>query len=205
MLRSTRLAGVLGAALLLAACGGDQTEGSPSLSGSDGDTSTGSAQSAPSGKQGAAPRVPNPLPVDGILADPCNALSAAQLSRIGLDAPGTKRETRTGSECVWKSAAFQDNSVSISPMTANDNGLDGIYANEPEDEYFEPTTIGGYPAVYANVIDSRSNGDCVLWVGVTDELAVSVITQIARGPNETDPCPVNERVGTAMIEQLGRG
>ncbi|WP_216212141.1 DUF3558 domain-containing protein [Amycolatopsis aidingensis] len=203
MLRSIRFGGAVAAALLLAACGGE-TGGSPALSESGEETSAGSSQ-PPQSEQGAAPRVPEPLPVDGILADPCTALSDTQLSQIGLTAPGTNRDTRTGPECVWKSATFQDNSVSISPMTANDNGLDGIYANEPEDEYFEPTTIGGYPAVYANVIDSRSDGDCVLWLGVTDQLAVSVITQIARGPNETDPCPVNERVGEAMIEQLKRG
>jgi hypothetical protein len=41
-----------------------------------------------------------------------------------------------------------------------------------------------------------------LWVGVTDQLAVSIITGISSGPNKTDPCPIAKKVGDGMVAHL---
>ncbi|MBB2933181.1 hypothetical protein FHX82_000201 [Amycolatopsis bartoniae] len=162
---------------------------------------SGSAATSSSAAQ-LAPSVPNPLPTDALVADPCSALSASQVTQIGLTGSGDVTQNDAGSSCTWKSATSSLNSVFVAPLKANKNGLGDIYANKAKDQYFEPTTISGYPAVYAGISDTRSDGDCSLWVGVTDELAVNVQTQIGSGPNKSNPCPVTERVATAMIQHL---
>jgi hypothetical protein len=151
---------------------------------------------------GEAPQVPSPLPVDALTANPCSALSSSQVSDLGLTGSGTTRQGQTGPDCQWRSATVYENVLSISPMLPNKNGLSDIYAGKANDAYFEPTTIDGYPAVYASSADLRSSGNCSLWVGVTDQLAVSVIAQIASGVNKSNPCPVTGRVATAMIQHL---
>lgn len=163
-------------------------------------TSDGLASSSPAAQL--APRVPSPLPTDALIADPCtSSLSADQVYKLGLD-PGTRSDDQTGPTCKWRSAAYSSNVVFLGPMTANKNGLSDIYADNPKEKYFEPTTINGYPAVYADVTDNRTGGDCLLWVGVTDQLSVSVSAQILDGPNKSNPCPVVERVATAMVQHL---
>lgn len=191
-------AAALAAAGVLSACSG----GSGGAGSIPPATSSSSAASSSSAGGGLAPSVPTPLPTDAVLSNPCGALSADQVRTIGLTGPGTRDDDTTGPSCKWKSATSEFNSVFIAPMTANKNGLNDIYANRPKDKYFEPTTVGGYPAVYADIVDNRSGGDCVLWVGVTDQLSVFVSTQIGSGPNKSNPCPVVERVATAMIQHL---
>ncbi|SFJ53195.1 DUF3558 domain-containing protein [Amycolatopsis sacchari] len=191
-------AAALAAAGVLSACSGGSGGGGsiPPLSSTPGSTA------ASSSAEQLAPAVANPLPTDALVSDPCSALSAEQVQNIGLSGPGTSEQSDAGPMCKWKSATSQFNAVFISPITANKNGLNDIYANKPKDKYFEPTTVSGYPAVYADILDSRANGDCSLWVGVTDQLAVSVSTQIGSGQNKSNPCPVVERVATAMIQHL---
>ncbi|MTD58701.1 DUF3558 domain-containing protein [Amycolatopsis pithecellobii] len=151
---------------------------------------------------GEAPSVPSPLPTAALLANPCNGgLSADQVYKLGLAATGTKRQDQTGATCTWRSDTYDANQVSITAVTPNKNGLSDVYATRGNDKYFEPTTVSGYPAVYAGILD-RSGGDCSLWVGVTDQLAVNVQTQILDGPNKSNPCPVVERVATAMVQHL---
>lgn len=193
--RSIRLTAVAVAALaLLTACNGKTGTG----------TTSGSASPAPSSPASdhGAPAVPAPLKTDGILADPCSALSTAQQDDIGMVKPGTSTQGQTGPDCTWKSTASESNVVSVSPLTANKNGLSDIYAHKTANAYFEPLTVAGYPAVSTNVSDLRSGGDCPLWVGVTDELVVAVTAQIGTGANKTKPCSVAEKVAEAMIQHL---
>jgi hypothetical protein len=189
----TRLtAGAFAALALLTACTGKTG------------TTSGSASPAPTGEAtgNGAPKVPAALNADGILADPCSALSAAQQDDIGMVKPGKGDQGPTGPECRWKSAGSSLNSVEVSPFTANENGLSDIYGQKAAKAYFEPVTVAGYPAVSTNVSDLRSSGTCPLWIGVTDQLVVVVIAQIGTGANKTQPCSVAERVAEAMIQHL---
>jgi Protein of unknown function (DUF3558) len=152
-----------------------------------------------------APPVPAPLPTDGIVQNPCNALSRAQLDKIGLQEQGTLRQDKgIGPVCRWRSAAYPDfNTVDVGPMLPDKHGLSDIYAGKSQDAYFEPTRTAGYPAVFADrLADDRTDGDCSLWVGVTDRLSVSVTTRIGTGPNHTDPCPIAAKIGAAMVQHL---
>lgn len=161
-----------------------------------------SSSSVSSGGASGAPSVPSPLPTTQISSNPCTALSADQVSQIGLAGAGTMRQGAVGPSCKWRSATSTLNSISLTPATTVNNGLNAIYANKAKNQYFQPTTVNGYPAVYADTLDSRTQGDCSLWVGVTDQLSVAIMTSIGDGPNKSNPCPIAEKVATAMIQHL---
>jgi Protein of unknown function (DUF3558) len=196
MSRAVRLGAAVAAAGLLAAC--SQGTGSGPAPTSASSTAAASSNSA----TGDAPRVPVALPVADLTSNPCSALSSDQVTQIGLTGSADLTQGQTGPNCRWRSATVSENLVNISPMIVNKNGLSDIYANKAKNAYFEPTTINGYPAVYTDLADLRSTGDCALWVGVTDQLAVSVSAQISFGVNKSTPCPVAQRVATAMVQHL---
>ncbi|MFD2417971.1 DUF3558 domain-containing protein [Amycolatopsis pigmentata] len=183
---------------MVAAC---SSGGSPAGTGPSSAASTAASAGSPGGNSG-APHVSAPLNVDRINANPCDALSADQIDRLGMVGPGRPSRDSIGTMCQWTSASYKTNTMSISLITANDLGLGNIYNKKSEQAYFEPTTIDGYPAVYASQPDDRSTGDCVLAVGLTDQRMVLVQAQLGDGLNRSNPCPVNERTAKAMIEHL---
>lgn len=174
--------------------------------GGGGSTDTGTSSSLTSNASSSSTvdpslKVPAALPTQDLLANPCAALSSSQLTQIGLVTSG-RTVDGPPKGCSWKSSTLEENSVSLAPLTQNKGGLGDIYGKKPQDAYFEPVTVGGYPGVFADAQDGRSSGACQLWVGVTDQLAVSVITGISVGSNKTNPCPIAQKVGEAMIAHL---
>lgn len=151
--------------------------------------------------KGEAPAVADPLEVGELRNDPCGALSAEQLSALGVVDAGTRDVDSGNPECHWHLSTSLLHVVAISPALSDDGGLSDLYAQKQYQQYFEPTEVDGYPAVYASVLEQRSRGNCELWVGVTDELAVVIKTYFL----EVEPCPVTERIATAMIEHARGG
>jgi hypothetical protein len=190
---------VFAAAALVAGCSGTKT----GTASSEPSYTTG-ATSASSGSSGSAPKVPSPLKTSSIESNACSALSPAKRSELGLSdgEPGT---TSAGPGCSLFAADDRLNQIDISPVLANKNGLSDVYDTKANDEYFEPTEVAGYPAVYAAALDGRKSGKCGLFVGVTDQLAVNILVQYDHGPGASDPCPVARKVGEAMIETLKEG
>ncbi|QRP51312.1 DUF3558 domain-containing protein [Amycolatopsis sp. FDAARGOS 1241] len=161
------------------------------------------SSSAPSSSQaaGSGPKVPSPLPTDALLNDPCSVLSASEATQVGLASPG-KKDTGQLTGCTWKSTRSDQNSIAIRPLPQNKGGISDIYDQKAQSAYFEPVTIDGYPGVFADIQDGRPSGTCTLWVGVTDQLAVSVIPQIGVGDNKNNPCGLAQKFATAMVGHL---
>lgn len=188
---------VLAAGALVAGCSG---------------TESGTASTAPSsapaesssGSSGSAPKVSNPLNTASIESNACSALSASKRTELGLG-EGEQRTTSVGPGCSLFAADDRLNQIEISPVLANKNGLSDVYDTKANNGYFEPTEISGYPAVYAASLDGRNSGKCGLFVGVTDQLAVNILVQYDNGPGASEPCPVAQKVGEAMIETLKEG
>lgn len=183
---------------MVAAC---SSGGGPAGTGPSPVASTTAGAGSPGGNNG-APHVSAPLNVDRINVNPCDALSSDQIDHLGMVGPGRPSRESIGTMCQWVSANYKTNTMSISMITANDLGLGNIYNKKSEQAYFEPTTIDGYPAVYAAQTDDRSTGDCVLAVGLTDQRMALVQASFSDGPNRSNPCPVAERTAQAMIEHL---
>ncbi|MFF4594843.1 DUF3558 domain-containing protein [Amycolatopsis sp. NPDC001319] len=188
-----RYVAALVAACLLTACSSGDNGGSPAPSPS--------ASSAAGGNVDPALKVSTPLPTDAVLDDPCSVLSPSQAAQIGLNPTG-KLDDRAPKACTWESSGNAENSVGIGALPQNKNGLSDIYAGRSSAAYFTPVTIEGYPAVFTDKTDDRSTGSCQLWIGITGQLAVSVGTVINVGANKSDPCPIAQKAGQAMIDHL---
>jgi hypothetical protein len=65
-----------------------------------------------------------------------------------------------------------------------------------------PVTVSGYPGVFADTQDGRPSGSCTLWIGITDQLAYSVVTSITVGANKATTCASAQKVGEAVIAHL---
>ncbi|MFD2471390.1 DUF3558 domain-containing protein [Amycolatopsis silviterrae] len=195
--RTVRLAAAAVATIgLLAAsaCGGE-------TGGTGGTTQPPAGSSAPADGGGSGPKVPSPLPTKDLIANPCSVLNAAEAEQVGLKYPGEK-STGVLNGCRWTSSGSNQNFVNNTPIEENKRGISDIYDQKAKQAYFEPTTVNGYPAVFAGTEDSRANGICTLWVGVTDQLAVSVLPNISMGSNKKDPCSIAKKFATAMIGHL---
>ncbi|TVT28532.1 DUF3558 domain-containing protein [Amycolatopsis rhizosphaerae] len=198
--RAIRIAATMAATGLLTACsGGGGQSGTTTTSGAAAASST-----STSAASGGAPSLPSQLKVDDVKANPCNTLSSAQIDHLGMVGPGKQSQTNNGPTCTWQGAVYQANSTGIGVST-NGTGLDNIYKLNAQPgyfAYFEPTTINGYPAVYASRADQRSSGICSLSIGLANDTTAVVTSSLVTGQNKTNPCPVAERTAQAMIEHL---
>jgi hypothetical protein len=197
---NTRRLLVAGLAVFALAGCSTQTNGTPSAAGN----TSAAPESSAAGSSGAAPKVPQALAKASSLTDACATLSAAKVSELGFGT-GSPRSSAAGPSCTWLAADNALNQVDVTLMTPNKNGLSDVYDQKAADEYFEPTLVAGYPAVYAGVKDLRKSGQCGLFVAVTDQLSVQIFPQYGDGPGATDPCPVAVKVGEAMIQTLKEG
>ncbi|MET7990449.1 DUF3558 domain-containing protein [Amycolatopsis sp. NPDC005232] len=191
--RTLRLAaGTVAALALLTACSGGTGGATPP-------SASGSSDIAPSG--GSGPKVPAPLPTKDLLSDPCSALTSAEATQVGLASPGRKTDGEvTG--CTWTSSGNGQNFVAINVAPQNSNGISDIYDQKAQQAYFETVTVDGYPGAFTSKADLRPSGNCQLWLGVTDQLAVSINPQLSVGPNKADPCGYAKRFATTFIAHL---
>lgn len=145
-----------------------------------------------------APEVTDPLDVERVLVDPCEALGDDQLRGLGFGGPGEFDTFRGEDQCKWRMADSSLQIVTIRPAVSPKESLSDVYGKRDRMAYFKPTTIGGYPAVYASPIDQRDGGNCQLLVGVSDDQLITVAATFL----QVEPCPVVGRTAEAMIEHL---
>jgi hypothetical protein len=193
-----RLVQIFGVVLVLTAgCSGG---GSRTASVFGGATEPPAVSSAAEEDENPAPEVPDPLEVDGIVDDPCAALGREQFGDLGIEGPGERRESRAEPACDWRMTSSRLHSITITART-EDRGLRSVYGRQDSQQYFEPTEVDGYPAVFASPLDQRGNGNCTLHVGLTDDLTATVETHFL----DQDPCPVTEDAAAAMLDHVREG
>lgn len=144
---------------------------------------------APSGQPSAtadstygAPRVAEPLDASRYFPRPCDVLTTTQLKALGITRKGTPYTTdaiaeQAGPYCIWHSAPELGNTIGIGFLTGNKAGLSDTYRGKDRFKFFEETTVGRYPAVFAEVEDSRASGICTVVVGISDTLTFRVTEQ----------------------------
>jgi Protein of unknown function (DUF3558) len=62
----------------------------------------------------------------------------------------------------------RSSSISVGFLTSNKKGLTSVYNSKKSFDYFEPTTVDGYPAVFAETQDLRKRGSCGIIVGISE-------------------------------------
>jgi hypothetical protein len=125
-----------------------------------------------------APPVPEPIEDTARWQDsPCELLSGQQLARLGFD---PYRTTPTGNDggagCTYSELGVIEVRTTI--FTDIPGGLTRLYAERSEFKLFEPIDpLKSHPAVIADLADQRKKGRCVIFVGLTDELAYRTIAE----------------------------
>lgn len=127
-----------------------------------------------------APRVADPLDATRFLTEPCTVLRQAQLVTFDVSRPGIPTTTggiaeNVGPFCTWHTAAELASTIGVGFLTVNENGLSDTYRGRDQFSYFVPTTVDGYPAVYADGVDHRDSGTCNITVGISDTLAFNAL------------------------------
>ncbi|GAA4537296.1 DUF3558 domain-containing protein [Amycolatopsis samaneae] len=192
------LAAVLALALLSSSCS-STVEGHPTPAIGD--------SSVPDGKNAKAPAVPQPLNVTKYLADPCTSLTQAHYQRLGAKGPGERHDNADGNpDCAWRLGKLGDIQLDVTYFANVPEGLSRLYALKTsgywEKGYFEPTSVDGYPAVYASIGDWRKDGDCQLNVGASDQLYFFVLVQARPGD---DSCTAVRNVASAVLDTIKKG
>ena len=153
-----------------------------------------------------APRVEDPLDASSFLDQPCAVLSQQQVAEFSVTRPGEPTTTgavaeNAGPLCTWH--ADPGGSIGVGFLTGNKNGLSDTYRGRESFEYFEPTTVDGYPAAYANDPDLRAEGDCTIMVGISDSLAFRASEQ---GKLDAEgSCERARQVAAAALATLKKG
>lgn len=207
---ATSLAAVIAATALMAAC---------STGSSNGESGTASPQ--PTATQtpdsslphSGAPKVESPIAdVAGFEANPCSVVTAEQFRTIGLksDEPRPNTDFAAGSGCDWFFEPIDVGTINGSFMKANSEGLSNLYAKDKAGEWglFEDAGIvEGYPAVFANRHDERSDGYCDIEIGLRDDLTyhVGVSASSDESPFRKDPCGAAKKVAALVIKTLKGG
>jgi hypothetical protein len=153
------------------------------------------------------PKVSAALDPSAYLGDPCKIVPESVLADLGLTKPGKPdvgtTTAKAGPACVWQSG---DKGTTVAILTGNrDRGAGGlvtIYANKGRlYKYVEPAPdVEGYPAVYAQLTDRRSAGECTIFVGIADDLTFTVDNAGFDGAQ--DSCDAAQKVGAAVVKTL---
>ena len=195
---------ITGGVLLLSACTGNRTvSGTPSASLSPTVATTDVPNSG-------APKVENPLPAKVLDGSPCDsALTPQQLTDfIGETTRAAIPKTDAlGTACDWGNpdtgAGFN-----IGYQTRSDQGLSLTYKNAKPDSarWVELDPVQSYPAVayVAKGLNVAKKQDCVIVVGISDNLAYSISLTI--GDNAVrqgkDACLLGRDVADAVMTNL---
>ena len=130
------------------------------------------------------------------------------MTGLGFSKPGEPEvgtsTSKAGPSCDWVSNG-KGNTIAI--LTGDrDKGVgalvdvyrgkqSGLYA------YAEPAPdVEGYPAVFAQITDRRSAGECGIFVGIADDLSFTVKNSGFEGAQ--DSCDAVQKVAAAVVKTL---
>jgi hypothetical protein len=136
-----------------------------------------------------------------MIADPCSALTSADLARLNMTDPISEGgPDATGAQCAW--SGTNNPGVAVGWLTPSPNGLSDLYVKSDTIAYWQPTTVAGYPAAYGDSIsDGRAQGDCVINVAVTDRLYFDV--EFTNPFNAGQSCALAAQAAADVIKNLG--
>jgi len=90
-------------------------------------------------------------------------------------------------------------------MVPSTTGLSSLYAQKANQAYFNETSVAGYPAVFADVGDLRSQGTCVLNTAVSDSLYFMIQFSVSDSSLISQSCNLAQQAATDVIKNLGGG
>ncbi|WP_436494423.1 DUF3558 domain-containing protein [Actinokineospora sp. HUAS TT18] len=208
----TRLLPLIACVLTLASC----TSESPGTPTAAPVTSTDDSTTAPSPTTketssgdlptDGAPKVNTPIEPGRFLKQPCPVFTEAQRKELGINA-GESLDGALGEGCKWRSNG--GGLLTLTFLEKNTKGLSAPYANNKTGafKYFDPTEIGGQPAVFASADDRRDQGQCLVIVGMSDKLIFNMFIEQSADKVSPDnkPCDVVARVAGMALTTIKAG
>jgi hypothetical protein len=171
----------------------------------------GTTAASPSGSASAttivpAPTVSTPITPGTQLANPCSLLTTAQLASLGfiVTTQPQPQTDNTGPQCSWQDAVTYDH-LGFVWLVHDTRGLTDLYTGRSGQAYFVPTTVSGYPAVFAATKDERSAGVCTINVGVSDTLMFFVQFVAVGSGRKAGACATAQAAATDMVQTLSAG
>src|SRR5699024_4557097 len=163
-----------------------------------------------SGTKYGAPPVPEPLDVQGIINDPCNALTDEQLDNF----PGTLDEDtekittttlsdkKTGCNWIFQGDRYSYGAIAGGVALPRDiyHGLSSIYRAAQKGKYdtFRPVETAGYPAAVNK--NSDVGGECRLSVGLRNDTAYRITTGLSSDhPEYEHPCESAKKLASFVV------
>lgn len=201
-MRGRLVAGLLAAVSLtaLAACSGT-TPGDPAVPAPNVATDQTGTSRTTTSNPSSVPRIANPIHAPALADEPCQALSAEQVQKLGLS-QGNAETDNSGPVCIWEYADVSVNQVVVGITTKFDHGLADVYKRRDALGYFKETTVAGYPGVVVGKHGPPDKGFCQMYVGLNHKLAPVVTAQLGGGTDYGRPCEVAKMTAENMIQNL---
>ncbi|GDY33792.1 DUF3558 domain-containing protein [Gandjariella thermophila] len=139
----------------------------------------------------------DPIDVAGYTGRPCALVRPDQLAQHHQPAG-----TPSGRDCNWPAASTDRPSFTAHADTTS-GGLDPLRRHPPP--FFEPTTIGGYPAAHTDTDHGGpQHGHCTVNVGVADSslVVVTATYENRSAANATAPCPDADMFATLVLSNI---
>jgi hypothetical protein len=182
----------------------------------DGNKTAGTASPQPSSTaadlpNSGAPKVDNPLPAKVLDGSPCDtALTTEQLTGfLGEPSAPKAKDEVLGPSCTWTSASGSGAGILVGYETKTGQGISLTYKNEKPkaDRWVDDLQpVQGYPVVgyVEQGIDPADKRDCVITVGVSDELAfsISLILGDKSAAAGKDACQLGRGVADTVLTNL---
>jgi hypothetical protein len=141
------------------------------------------------------PDVSNPKNLDAI-SDPCQLLTAEQLSQLGTGGQPSHRPSPWGQDtCTWDNNVLR---VKVSPSTTLKHGLKSVLRTVNKTAPDEK--VEGYPMVTAQPLGLS----CGIYVSTTSEdtFAVDISATDSDRPEHQDTCAVAKQVASMVLSNL---
>jgi hypothetical protein len=192
----SRCAVVLAALALLTACTADKQETPPTTTPAESTVSRTTTPSTATGTRTTAPPVTQPLTAGDFGLDPCATLTPTQREALAITDAEFTDLAREGAGCDFRRGP--DDRATVVFATRVGLGLDRVYAQNSSMtwDYWEPTTIDGYPAVGYNAIVDNETTLCNFAIGISDSLYFWVT---AAAENDNDRCRTARQVASAIL------
>ncbi|WP_031467574.1 DUF3558 family protein [Sciscionella sediminilitoris] len=198
---------VLALAATLAACGGSPTEGTPNPQANTSEQPSGGAPASGTQQKLLAPPVPKPLNAKPFLSKDqiCKIVNGNQAKQLGIESPylaGPPGADSLSVDCSYGDRGTSGISIGVGFLVANKGGLSDIYKKRSDQKVWEPLTVQEYPAVIIDRDDKTHSGGCMMYLGVTDQLAVQVSYHGGNQDDAKQVCEKDKQLAGMVISNL---
>lgn len=158
--------------------------------------------------------IPESLDLSPFSSMPCDLVPQDILGELGYDSEGTAKLEEsdtvaawTGPACFWQAREGEEGLLTVTILSGNAErgfgglaGLRSLY-EQGEFAYWEDATVLDYPAAYVSQWDRRADGECGISVGVSEEMAFSVVASFYK-ENPDRACSVVSEVAEDVVGNL---